>query len=244
MYTFVAGSIMKTKLSKPIFFGILVCFMLMTTGIVSAAIDHPPVLKPIGSKTVYEGKTLSFTLSAKDPDGDKVTYSATGLPPGAKLVASTGKFTWTPVTGQKGSYFVTFSAKARGLKDSEKVKITVLAASPSIKITSVSRYGTSGYASGTVGGVSTAAYRVAVYIYVPDLGWWNKPYWAQPLTPISANGKWTCDIDTGGRDIYATKVAAFLVPKDYEPPELHGTSSLPSGLYKNAVAYHEIVRKP
>jgi hypothetical protein len=233
---------MNIKLSKPIFFGILVCFMLMTAGIVSAAVDHPPVLKPIGSKTVNEGKTLSFTLSARDPDGNKVTYSATGLPRGAKLAGNTGKFNWAPVPGQAGKYSVTFSAKAKGMKDSDKVKITVLAARPSIKITSVSRHGTPGYASGTVGGVSTAAYRVAVYIYVPDLGWWNKPYWAQPLTSISTNGKWTCDIDTGGRDIYATKVAAFLVPKNYEPSELHGASSLPSGLYQNAVAHDEISR--
>lgn len=233
---------MKIKLNKPFFFAILVCFMLMTAGIVSASVDRPPVLNPIGSKTVYEGKTLSFTLTAKDPDGDKVTYSATGIPRGAKLVASTGKFTWTPTTGQKGNYIVTFSAKAKSLKDSEKVKITVLAENPNIKITSVSRYGTSGYASGTVGGVSTSTYRVAVFIYVPYLGWWNKPTWAQPLTTISSNGKWKCDIDTGGRDIYATKVAAFLVPKNYKPPELHGASSLPSELYKNAVAHHGVSR--
>ena len=206
-------------LSKPIFYGILICCILLTVGVVSAAADHPPVLSPIGSKTVYEGKTLSFTLTAKDPDKDKVTYSASGLPRGAKLVASTGKFTWTPAAGQKGGYTVTFSAKAKGLKDSEKVKITVLAARPSIKITSVSRYGTSGYASGTVEGVSTSGYKVAVFIYVPGLGWWNKPYWAEPLTSISSAGKWTCDIDTDntyGNDIYATKVAAFLVPKNDE----------------------------
>ncbi|WP_196297275.1 Ig domain-containing protein [Methanosarcina barkeri] len=218
------------------------CFMLMTTGITSASVDHPPVLNPIGSKTVYEGKTLSFTPTAKDPDGDKVTYSATGLPRGARLVASTGKFTWKPATGQKGNYIVTFSAKAKGLKDSEKVKITVLAENPKIKITSVSRYGTAGYASGTVKGVSTSAYRVAVFIYVPNLGWWNKPTWAHPLKTINCNGKWKCDIDTGGRDVYATKVAAFLVPKNYKPPELHGSSSLPSELYKKAVAHHEVSR--
>lgn len=233
---------MKTKLNRPFFFAILMCFMLMTTGITSASVDHPPVLNPIGSKTVYEGKTLSFTLTAKDPDGDKVTYSATGQPDGARLVASTGKFTWTSAIGQKGNYIVTFSAKAKGLKDSEKVKITVLAENPKIKITSVSRYGTSGYASGTVKGVSTSAYRVAVFIYVPNLGWWNKPTWAHPLTTINCNGKWKCDIDTGGRDVYATKIAAFLVPKNYKPPELHGSSSLPSELYKKAVAHHEVSR--
>lgn len=97
----------------------------MTAGMVSAAADRPPVLSSIGSKTVNEGKLLSFTISAKDPDGNKVTYSATGLPKGAKLGATTGKFTWTPASGTAGKYTVKFIAKANGKTDSETIKITV-----------------------------------------------------------------------------------------------------------------------
>lgn len=236
---------MNRKFNGTIFFGIVLCFMLMTAGIVSAAADRPPVLSSIGSKTVNEGKLLSFIISAKDPNGDKVKYSATGLPKGAKLNSNTGKFTWTPASGTAGKYTVKFIATANGKKDSETIKITVVNTAPSIKITSVSPYGSSGSVSGTVKGVDTSAYMVAVYIYVPSgspVGWWNKPYWAHPLTKISSNGKWSCDIDTGGRDIYATKLAAFLVPKNYVPPELHG-QKLPSELYKNAVAHDEISRK-
>ena len=87
--------------------------------------NKPPVLACIGSKTVKEGKLLCFTVSAKDPDGDNVKYSATGLPKGAKLDASTGKFTWTPGYSAAGTYSVKFTATANGQSDSEIVKITV-----------------------------------------------------------------------------------------------------------------------
>lgn len=125
---------MNIKLTKPIFFGILVCLMVMTAGIASAATDRPPVMSSIGSKTVNEGKLLSFTISAKDPDGNKVTYSATGLPKGAKLSATTGKFTWTPASGTAGKYTVKFIATANGKKDSETITITVLSTSAANKI--------------------------------------------------------------------------------------------------------------
>ena len=42
-----------------------------------------PVLDPIGDRSVYEGATLSFTLSATDADRETLTFSATGLPTGA-----------------------------------------------------------------------------------------------------------------------------------------------------------------
>lgn len=90
--------------------------------------DKAPILAAIGAKSVNEGSLLSFTISAKDPDGDKVTYSATGLPSGARLDASTGRFTWTPGSGTADKYTVKFIATANGQTDSETVTITVKAA--------------------------------------------------------------------------------------------------------------------
>ena len=45
--------------------------------------NQAPVLNPIGSQAVNEGVNLNFTISGTDPDGDALTYSATGLPVGA-----------------------------------------------------------------------------------------------------------------------------------------------------------------
>ncbi|MCD6350861.1 MAG: hypothetical protein J7M26_01970 [Armatimonadetes bacterium] len=91
---------------------------------------------------------------------------------------------------------------------------------------------------GHVTGVDPLRYRLAVYIYVG--GWWNKPTWAAPLTEIDLKGHWTCDITTGGNDPQATRIAAFLVPKDFTPPSLSGDPNLPNSLYQNSVA-HRIV---
>ena len=60
------------------------------------------------------------------------------------------------------------------------------------------------YASlaGRVLDASPAAYRVAVFIFVPSAGWWSKPYCDPQLTIIQPDGSWTADITTGGADAY------------------------------------------
>ena len=71
-------------------------------------------------------------------------------------------------------------------------------------------------------------------------GWWTKPTWAQPLTPIRADGTWECDITTGGIDERATQIVAFLVPASYAPPLAAGGPALPAELDENAVAKIEV----
>ena len=41
------------------------------------------------------GDTVELYFNATDDDGDGITMSATGLPPGSMFDASTGIFTWT-----------------------------------------------------------------------------------------------------------------------------------------------------
>ena len=65
--------------------------------------------------------------------------------------------------------------------------------------------------------VDRVAYRVVVYINV-DGGWWVKPSFAAPLTPIQADRSWSCDITTGGHDEDATEIRAYVVSADYAPP--------------------------
>ncbi len=111
-----------------------------------------------------------------------------------------------------------------------------------IEFTYVPPYGSFDNLQGRVGCAIPADYQVAVYIYVS--GWWTKPYWAQPLTPIRSDGTWTTDITTGGTDQLATRIAAFLVPNGYNPPLMSGGQTLPTELFDNAVAYVMVDREP
>jgi VCBS repeat-containing protein len=66
-----------------------------------------------GSFTVNEGATLSFNVTATDPDqGDVLTLTASGLPAGATF--SGGTFSWTPNFTQAGTYTVTFQVEDNG----------------------------------------------------------------------------------------------------------------------------------
>jgi len=90
--------------------------------------NHPPVLATIGSKSVNEGALLSFTVTASDPDGDGLTFSASNLPSGASFNPSSRVFSWTPNYGAAGNYNVTFTVTDNGTpaeSDSETVTITV-----------------------------------------------------------------------------------------------------------------------
>ena len=89
-------------------------------------INQPPVLTSIGDKTVNEGQTLVFTISATDPDGDTLTYSAANIPAGAVFNALTRNFSWTPASDQSGTYpDVQFRVSDGTLVDSENITITV-----------------------------------------------------------------------------------------------------------------------
>lgn len=109
-------------------------------------------------------------------------------------------------------------------------------------LTHIPPYASSENLQGRVTCVDPSNYAVAVYIKVG--GWWNKPYWASPKTTIGSNGAWTCDITTSPSDVTATQIAAFLVPKSYDPPLLSGDQTLPAQLYANSVAQVIVKREP
>jgi len=62
---------------------------------------NPPMLDPIGDKTVDELSLLTFTANATDVDMpfDPI-YSLSAGPAGAIINASSGVFTWTPTEAQ------------------------------------------------------------------------------------------------------------------------------------------------
>ena len=94
----------------------------------TSTVNRPPVLSPIGSRSIDEAQTLTFALTATDPDGDSLSYSAGNLPTGASFNPTTRTFTWTPGYGAAGNYSVLFTVTDNGTpptSDSETVTITV-----------------------------------------------------------------------------------------------------------------------
>ncbi|HNR30783.1 MAG TPA: hypothetical protein PKI11_07820, partial [Candidatus Hydrogenedentes bacterium] len=114
---------------------------------------------------------------------------------------------------------------------------------PQIEITEVPAWGSSGQLRGRVLHVVPCDYRVAVYIYVEDAGgWWTKPTFVEPLTPINDDGTWSAAVVTGGIDQTATKLAAFLLPKKNGAYLLGGTATLPDAIFARAVAHTGVMR--
>jgi hypothetical protein len=89
-------------------------------------VNRAPVLTAVGNKTANESSLLSFSVTASDPDGDALTYSASNLPSGAGFNTSTQLFTWTPTHSQIGTYpNVSFQVSDGTLNASENITITV-----------------------------------------------------------------------------------------------------------------------
>ncbi len=85
--------------------------------IADVTLNHPPILTPIGDKTINEQQLLSFVVTAADSNDDppnNVTLSVSPLPAGATFDPATGQFSWTPGETQHGSYALTFTATDDG----------------------------------------------------------------------------------------------------------------------------------
>ncbi len=93
---------------------------------VTTAQNRAPVLAPVANRTTPRNTATSLQLSATDPDGQVVTYSATGLPPGLSVNASTGRISGTPTTA--ATYTVTARASDGSLTHSRSFMWTVTGA--------------------------------------------------------------------------------------------------------------------
>jgi hypothetical protein len=92
----------------------------------SINVNRPPVLNSIGNKTVNEGQLLTFVISATDPDGNPLTYSASNLPSGAVFNTTRRTFSWTPGYTQAGTYpNVHFQVNDGDITVSQNITITV-----------------------------------------------------------------------------------------------------------------------
>lgn len=86
--------------------------------------NRPPVLAPIPNRAVIAGTPVILVISATDPDGDVLKYSAQNLPPGAIMFGQI--FFWVPPKNIKGTYNVTFKVTDGSLSDQKTVTITVM----------------------------------------------------------------------------------------------------------------------
>lgn len=96
----------------------------------TTAFAAAPVLTVPGSRTVSEGASLTFTVSATDADGQTVALRASNLPGGATFTDNhnnTGSFAWTPTFFDAGFYLVYFLADDTfGGTDNKSVQIEVV----------------------------------------------------------------------------------------------------------------------
>jgi hypothetical protein len=89
--------------------------------------SQPPSFTPgtLNDRTVAEGASLAFTVTATDPNSqDEMFFSATGLPTGATF-SPTGAFSWRPEFNQSRSYVVSVTVSDGQLTATGALRITV-----------------------------------------------------------------------------------------------------------------------
>jgi uncharacterized protein YjdB len=183
-------------------------------------------LSPLTVSLTIGGATQQLAATTLDQNGNPfpTTLTWTSSNPTVASVSSTGLV--TPLT-----LGITQIKATSGLVSSSSPS-TITVVNPIVQITSVPKLGQAGNASGTVTGLvptNYSKYVVALFIKVAG-GWWNKPTWATPYATIQSNGTWSASITTGGNDISATNIAAYLVPTTFAIPAVSGAQYLPMSL--------------
>src|SRR5207244_13415554 len=87
--------------------------------------NRPPTLTQPANQTSAENATVSLQLTASDPDGDALAYSATGLPPSLSINPTTGLISGALSSTSAGTYTVTATASDSSLSNSKTFTWTV-----------------------------------------------------------------------------------------------------------------------
>ncbi len=89
--------------------------------------NRPPLITTPASQSSTQGQSVSLAVQASDPDGDALTFSATGLPAGLAIGAGNGVINGTPTTPGTSNVTVTVQDN-RGGSASASFDWTVLSA--------------------------------------------------------------------------------------------------------------------
>lgn len=89
------------------------------------AMNQAPVFIPVSPQMGAVGSPMSFSISAYDPEGAQVTYSALSLPTGAAFDTASHVFSWMPTANQTGYHTATFRAWDRVRYSDMSVSLTV-----------------------------------------------------------------------------------------------------------------------
>lgn len=152
--------------------------------------NEAPVVDNPGTRNTRRNASVSLLLSASDPNGDPVTWSATGLPAGLTLNSALGRITGAPTTA--ATYTVTVRASDGALTGSAVFTWRVITGSGAIELAA----GRSAVQSSTVSGDYGAANAVdgstngtASNGSVAATNSQSEPYWQVDLGAIQAIGQ-------------------------------------------------------
>lgn len=90
--------------------------------------NRAPTISGNGSRTVAAGTAYSFTPTASDPDGNRLTFSVTGKPAWLAFNTATGALTGTPAATDAGTSAMTITVSDGTLTATLGVTVTVSAA--------------------------------------------------------------------------------------------------------------------
>ena len=89
--------------------------------------NTPPKITSSPTSAVH-GNQYDYQVTAKDPDGDSITYALDAAPPGMTIDAHSGMLRWSPGRDATGAHRVRVVARdARGGFDSQDFELSIAA---------------------------------------------------------------------------------------------------------------------
>src|SRR6185503_19144533 len=190
-----------------------------------------PVFTVVSDRSTVVGQAVTLQVNAYDPDGEPISYSAAGLPPGLSLQSSTGFIAGTPTT--IGTYSVTITARDESLSSIQTLTWSIVApggTAPStsaptggaLTLTSLSANrpapqpaGSSITFTATVAG-GTAPQQFKWWVYDGAVGWYVTRNWSTDntwtWTPTVANSGYRVSVwvrsATSSADLYDNSQSA------------------------------------